>query len=116
MAFYVVAVGMSTLLASMLTALLRTRLIFIVGGLAAFILVAWRDRFRHAWSSLLTAGLVLGAGYVVAAPAFSAFRLELVFVPMAAFGLAFAVERVADRASDHVGGLQRVGIPVRTRR
>jgi hypothetical protein len=90
--------------------------LFIVGGLAAFILVAWRDRFRHAWSSLLTAGLVLGAGYVVAAPAFSAFRLELVFVPMAAFGLAFAVERVADRASDHVGGLQRVGIPVRTRR
>jgi O-antigen/teichoic acid export membrane protein len=43
MAFYVVAVGMSTLLASLLTALLRTRFIFIVGGLAQLLIVvfAW---------------------------------------------------------------------------
>ena len=41
MAFYVVAVGMSTLLGSMLTALLRTRLIFIVGGLAQLLIVAF---------------------------------------------------------------------------
>ena len=31
--------------------------------------------------------------YVLAAPVFSAFRLELVLVPMAAFGLALALER-----------------------
>jgi O-antigen/teichoic acid export membrane protein len=43
MAFYVLAVGMSTLLASLLTALLRTRFIFIVGGLAQLLIVvfAW---------------------------------------------------------------------------
>lgn len=91
---------------------------FIVGGLAAFLLFAWRDRFRQTWSSLLTAGLALGIAYVLAAPAFSAFRLELVFVPMAAYGLAFASEKVAELASDHLDGLQRTGlrIPVRTRR
>jgi O-antigen/teichoic acid export membrane protein len=41
MAFYVVAVGMSTLLASLLTALLRTRLIFIIGGLAQLLIVVF---------------------------------------------------------------------------
>jgi O-antigen/teichoic acid export membrane protein len=50
MAFYVVAVGMSTLLASLLTALLRTRLIFIVGGLAQLLIVVF------AWVFVVTFG------------------------------------------------------------
>jgi hypothetical protein len=37
---------------------------------------------------LMTAGAVLSLLYVFAAPSFSAFRLELTFVPMAAYGIA----------------------------
>ena len=40
----------------------------------------------------MTAGCVVALAYVLAAPSFSAFRLELVFLPMAAFGLALATE------------------------
>ena len=36
---------------------------------------------------------------MVAIPIFSAFRLELVCVPMAAFGLGLAAERLAERAA-----------------
>ena len=46
----------------------------------------------------MTAGAVVGVLYVLAAPVFSAFRLELVLVPMAAWGLALA-DRGGDRAS-----------------
>ena len=77
-----------------------------------------RRRFDEAWPSLLTAGAFVALGYVLAAPVFSAFRLELVFVPMAAYGLALATERVAARAAERGGSLERVApsIPVRTRR
>ena len=40
----------------------------------------------------MRAGAVAGVLYVLAAPVFSAFRLELVLVPMAAFGLALGIE------------------------
>ena len=72
----------------------------------------------EAWPSLLTAGVFVAFGYVLAAPVFSAFRLELVFVPMAAYGLALATERVAARVGERGGALERVAlrIPVRTRR
>ena len=42
--------------------------------------------------TLMRAGAVAGVLYVLAAPVFSAFRLELVLVPMAAFGLALGIE------------------------
>jgi hypothetical protein len=91
--------------------------LFLVGGVAALLLLA-RRRFDEAWPSLLTAGAFVALGYVLAAPVFSAFRLELVFVPMAAYGLALATERVAARAGERGGALERVAlsIPVRTRR
>ena len=38
-----------------------------------------------------------GLASVLAIPVFSAFRLELVWVPMAAFGLALGLERLAAR-------------------
>ncbi len=46
----------------------------------------------------MTAAAVCALGYVLAAPVFSAFRLELVFVPMAAYGLALAAELAARAA------------------
>jgi hypothetical protein len=90
---------------------------FLVGGVIA-LLVLVRKRLSEVWPSMLTAGVVVAFGYVLAAPVFSAFRLELVFVPMAAYGLALATERVAAHAGEPGGALERVAvrIPVRTRR
>jgi hypothetical protein len=48
-------------------------------------------------TTLLKAAAVAGAAYVLVIPVFSAFRLELVLVPMAAFGLALAAQRLAAR-------------------
>ena len=48
-------------------------------------------------TTLLKAAAVAGAAYVLVIPVFSAFRLELVLVPMAAWGLALAGERIAAR-------------------
>jgi hypothetical protein len=50
-------------------------------------------------ATLLKAGAVAGAAYILVVPVFSAFRLELVLIPMAAFGLALAVERAAQVVS-----------------
>jgi len=44
---------------------------------------------------LMLGGALAGIAYVLVVPVFSAFRLELVLVPMAAFGLALGAERVA---------------------
>ena len=67
--------------------------LFLVGGVLALLLLVWRrPATRNVTTSLMTAATVFGLGYVLAAPVFSAFRLELVFVPMAAYGLALAAE------------------------
>ena len=60
---------------------------YLVGGVLALLALARRRRPDDLTPSLLRAGAFLGLGYVFAAPVFSAFRLELVFVPMAAYGL-----------------------------
>jgi hypothetical protein len=44
---------------------------------------------------------------VLAAPVFSAFRLELVFLPMASYGVALAAERAAARLAERDGALAR---------
>ena len=70
--------------------------LFLVGGVLALLLLVWRrPETRNRATTLMTAGAVLALGYVLAAPVFSAFRLELVFVPMAAWGVALAGERAA---------------------
>jgi hypothetical protein len=70
--------------------------LFLVGGVLTLLLLVWRrPDVRNRATTLMTAGAVLALGYVLAAPVFSAFRLELVFVPMAAWGVALAGERVA---------------------
>ena len=70
--------------------------LFLVGGVLTLLLLVWRrPETRNRATTLMTAGAVFALGYVLAAPVFSAFRLELVFVPMAAWGVALAGERVA---------------------
>ncbi len=65
--------------------------LFLVGGVLALLLLVWRRReTRSVETTLMCAASVLALGYVLAAPVFSAFRLELVFVPMAAFGIGLA--------------------------
>lgn len=46
-----------------------------------------------AMTTLLKAGALAGLAYIVAIPVFSAFRLELVLIPMAAWGLGLGAER-----------------------
>jgi hypothetical protein len=72
--------------------------VYLVGGVVALLALVRQRRVGDLWPSLLRASVFLGLGYVLAAPVFSAFRLELVFVPMAAYGLALATELAASRA------------------
>jgi hypothetical protein len=70
----------------------------------------WRKRLRGTSISLMTAAAVVALVYVLAAPAFSAFRLELVFVPIAAYGLALAAELVGARVAARNPGLDRLAV------
>ncbi len=82
--------------------------LFLVGGVVALLLLVWRKReVRDTTTTLMTAGAVLALGYVLAAPVFSAFRLELVFVPMAAWGVALAAELAAARLGERDGAFAR---------
>ena len=72
--------------------------IYLIAGLGLLFLLTRGPRASAA-TSLLKAAAVAGALYVVAVPIFSAFRLELVLVPMAAFGLGLGLEWLAARAS-----------------
>ena len=91
---------------------------YLVGGVLALFVLVWRRRLRDPGTSLLTAGAFLGFAYVLAAPVFSAFRLELVFVPMAAYGLGLLTELVAARVAERDLSLDRaaVRVPARARR
>jgi hypothetical protein len=84
-----------------------TALYFVGGVLALLALVRRRRALGSAGFMMLSAG-VLGVLYVVAAPVFSAFRLELVVVPVAAYGLALAAEAVAARAAERYGAVDRL--------
>ena len=72
--------------------------LYLVGGVLALLLLVWRrPRVRDEKTTYMTAAAVLALGYVLAAPAFSAFRLELAFVPIAAWGLSLASELALER-------------------
>jgi hypothetical protein len=73
--------------------------LFLVGGVSTLFALAWRRRPNPQSTVLMVVGAVFGVLYVLAGPVFSAFRLELVAVPMAAYGLALAVELVAARVT-----------------
>jgi hypothetical protein len=87
---------------------------YFLAGAIALALLARSRRSSSSATTIMTAGGILAIGYVLAAPVFSAFRLELVFVPMAAFGLASASERLVAR--DWSLGRVDVRLPVRARR
>jgi hypothetical protein len=67
------------------------------GVLTLFLLT--RGARGSAAATLMKAGTLAGIAYVLVVPVFSAFRLELVLVPFAAFGLALAAERLAERVA-----------------
>jgi hypothetical protein len=93
--------------------------LYLVGGVLSLFLLVWRrPAVRTQATTLLTAAAVLGLLYVVAAPVFSAFRLELVFVPMAAYGLALVAELLAARVGASDGVLDRMAprAPIQARR
>ena len=76
--------------------------LYLVGGVVLLLALAVRGHYRRSTTtSLMTAGAVLSLLYVFAAPVFSAFRLELVFVPMAAYGIALATQRRTGTADRH---------------
>ena len=84
---------------------------YLVGGVLALLVLVLRRRATGPWANLMTAGVVLGFLYVLAAPVFSAFRLELVFLPMAAFGLALTSELALARLGER-GALARLAVRV----
>jgi hypothetical protein len=85
---------------------------YLLAGLALLFLLARGPRASSA-TTLLKAAAIAGAAYVVAVPVFSAFRLDLVLVPMAAFGLAFGVEWIAGRIALPVWARPPVAAPGR---
>jgi hypothetical protein len=68
---------------------------YLLAGLGVLFAVSLARGRRSQTGTLMMAGAAAGVAYVLAVPVFSAFRLELVLVPMAAVGLALAAERVA---------------------
>lgn len=70
---------------------------YLLAGLGLLFVLARSRRLGPAWI-LMTAGAVAAAAYIVTVPVFSALRLELTLVPMAAVGLALAAERLAETA------------------
>lgn len=71
---------------------------FLLAGVLALFVLA-RGTRGSAAATLLKAGAVAGVAYVLAVPIFSAFRLELVWVPFAAYGVALIAERLAARVT-----------------
>jgi hypothetical protein len=71
-----------------------------VAGLALLSLLA-RGRDRPPPITLLQGAAPAALAYVLVLPVFSAFWLELVCVPMAAFGLSLGVERLAAVLEPH---------------
>ena len=92
--------------------------LYLIGGVLTLWGLVWRQRLRGTWPTLMTAGSVFGLLYVLAAPVYTAFRLELVFVPMAAFGLALASELALARVSQRTGEAEGwvALVPARLRR
>jgi hypothetical protein len=78
---------------------------YLAGGLACLLLLARGIRRTPAVTLLQVASLA-SIAYVLVVPIFSAFRLELVCIPMAAFGLALGAERLAEALEPRFGGFR----------
>ncbi|MGH2824387.1 MAG: hypothetical protein ACRDLY_15495 [Thermoleophilaceae bacterium] len=88
--------------------------VYLLAGLALLFLLSRRTRPSPALM-LLQGGALAAIAYVLAVPVFSAFRLELVCVPMAAFGLALGAERLAEALGPQLEGV-RIRLDPRARR
>jgi hypothetical protein len=82
--------------------------VYLVGGVIALLTLVGRRRGFGMAATLMTSAAVLGVLYVLAAPVFSAFRLELVVVPVAAYGLALAAEALAARVAARSPAVDRL--------
>jgi hypothetical protein len=71
---------------------------YLLGGLALLLLFTLR-RKPTPTDTFLLAGALASVAVVLALPVFSAFRLELVCLPMAAFGLAHGLEWAVERVT-----------------
>ena len=91
-----------------------TALYLLVG--MGLLLAVWAARRRDATATLLAGGALAGVLYVLAVPAFSAFRLELTLFPLAAAGLALgaaaALERARARERPSAGRADRRSSPL----
>jgi hypothetical protein len=87
--------------------------IYLAGGVAALFLLA-RGIRRLPDLLFMKFAAVASLAYVLGLPVFSAFRLELVCLPAAAFGLALAVERLAEALEPHLAG-SRIRLDPRAR-
>ncbi len=86
--------------------------LYLVGGVALLLALAMRGHYeRSVTTRMMTAGAVLSLLYVFAAPVFSAFRLELVFVPMAAYGIALASQLGLERLTGAARAPQPLASP-----
>lgn len=88
--------------------------LYLLGGLVLLFALGRNDE-RGAATMLLQAAAVAGTAFVLLVPVFSAFRLELTLVPMAAFGLALAGERVAQRLALRMPAVGHLALPDRSR-
>lgn len=87
--------------------------LYFLGGVAALFTIAWKQRAKvDARTSLFVAAGVAAILYVLAAPVFSAFRLELAALPMAAWGIAMTVEWVTERVGQRARRLTPVAVPL----
>lgn len=81
---------------------------YFVAGVVGVFALARRRQALGAAGGLMMAAAVLGLLYVLAAPVFSAFRLELVVLPVAAYGLALGAEALAARAAERFSTIDRL--------
>lgn len=85
--------------------------LYLIGGVLLLLLFSLRGHHhRSTTTMLMTAGAVVSLLYVLAAPVFSAFRLELVFVPMAAYGIAFATDLLLARVTGRAGAPEQLAV------
>ena len=84
--------------------------IYFLGAGFLLVLCLLRQRRRDPVLTLMAAAAVLSVLYVLAAPSFSAFRLELAFVPVAAYAFALAAEGLLGRVAGREPAGKRVAV------
>jgi hypothetical protein len=79
--------------------------LYLAGGLGLLFLLGRAQR-REPVMTFLWAGALASLVYVLLVPIFSAFRLELACIPMAAFGLALGAERLVEALQPRLEGFR----------